>query len=102
MKTIYLVRYATAGKGKPKSPDRKRVLSKKGKNEAVQMAKKLKKNGMLPDLLISSPAKRAIQTARVFAGIFKYPKDRIVLNKTLYEADKALSNDALLEQVRGH
>ncbi len=67
MKTIYLVHHAAAGKSKPKSPDRKRALSKKGRKEAIKMAKNLKKNGMLPDLLVSSPAKRAIQTARVFA-----------------------------------
>ncbi len=100
MKTIYLVRHAAAAKGKPKSPDMKRVLSKKGRKEAVKMAKKLKKNGMLPDLLISSPAKRAMQTARVFAKAIKYPKDKILLNKTLYEANNASSNETLLEDVR--
>ena len=100
MKTIYLVRHAAAAKGKPKSPDMKRVLSKKGRKEAVKMAKKPKKNGRLPDLLISSPAKRAMQTARVFAKAIKYPKDKILLNKTLYEANNASSNGTLLEDVR--
>ena len=100
MKTIYLVRHATADKGKPKSPDRKRVLSKKGRKEAVKMAKKLKKNDMLPDLLVSSPAKRAIQTARVFAKAIKYSKDKILLNKSLYEANNASSNETLLQEVR--
>ncbi len=55
---------------------------------------------MLPDLLISSPAKRAIQTARVFANAIKYPKGKILLNKTLYEANNASSNEALLDEVR--
>ncbi len=100
MKTIYLVRHATADKGKPKSPDKKRALSKKGRKEAVKMAKKLKQNGMLPDLLVSSPAKRAIQTARVFAKAVKYPKDKILVNKTLYEANNASSSEALLQEVR--
>ena len=100
MKTIYLVRHETAGKGKQKSPDRKRALSKKGRKEAVKMAKKLKKNGMLPDLLISSPAQRAIQTAQVFAQVIKYPKKKIILNKTLFEAEEAMSNEALLQEVR--
>ena len=101
MKTIYLVRHATAEKGKPKSSDLKRVLSNKGKKEAVKIVKKLKKNGMLPDLLISSPAKRAIQTARVFAKAIKYPMDKILLNKMLYEANNASSKETLLEYVRG-
>ena len=100
MKTIYLVRHATADKGKPKSPDQKRALSKKGRKEAVKMAKKLKKNGMIPDLLISSPAKRAMQTARVFAKDVKYPKDKILLSKTLYEANNASSSEAFLQEVR--
>lgn len=100
MKTIYLVRHAAAAKGKPKSPDRKRALNKKGRKEAMKMAKKLKKNGMLPDLLVSSPAKRALQTARVFAQAIKYPKKKILLNKTLYEANNASSNEALLQEFR--
>jgi len=100
MKTIYLVRHAAAAKGKPKSPDRKRALNKNGRKEAMKMAKKLKKNGMLPDLLVSSPAKRALQTARVFARAIKYPKDKILLSKILYEANNASSNEALLEDVR--
>ncbi len=100
MKTIYLVRHAAAAKGKPKSPDRKRALNKNGRKEAMKMAKKLKKNGMLPDLLVSSPAKRALQTARVFAKAIKYPKDKILLSKILYEANNASSNEALLEDVR--
>ena len=70
MKTIYLVRHAKAEKGKVDSPDVKRRLNKKGKNDARRLAKKLLKGGFTPDFLVTSSAKRAVETARIFAKVF--------------------------------
>ena len=99
MKTLYLVRHAKASKAKSNSTDSERSLNKKGKTEADKMAKKIPKNGNLPDLIISSPAKRAIQTASRFAKTMHYPSDKIILDENLYKALDASGNDALLKQV---
>lgn len=50
------------------------------------MARRLKKTGLKPDLFISSPAKRALATARHFAKAMNYDKDRIIKIPELYHA----------------
>jgi len=92
MKTLYLVRHAKASKGNSNSPDSKRSLTKKGKNDAAKMAKKIKKKGVVPDVLISSPAKQAIQTARIFAKTINYPKDKIIRNGSIDEGAESPEN----------
>ena len=98
MKTLYLVRHAKAvSRGKP-GPDFARPLSPRGKNDAQKMAKYVKKKGPSPDLLISSPAKRALRTARIFATVCCYPVARIATNAAIYEqSDEA---DMLLNIIQ--
>ena len=91
MKTLYLVCHATS-KGKSNTPDHERSLNNKDKNDASKMAKKIKKNGALADLLISSPRKQAIQTAKIFAKSIDYPKDKIILNEIIDEGTEPSEN----------
>jgi len=98
MKTLYLVRHAKANKGNSNSPDSKRSLTKKGKNDAAKMAKKIKRNGVIPDVLISSPAKQAIQTAQIFAKTINYPKDKIIRNDSIDEGTGS-SENLLMQSV---
>jgi phosphohistidine phosphatase SixA len=44
----------------------------------------IKKN-IMPDLIVSSPAVRAMETARIFAEEFGYPLDKIARRKALYD-----------------
>jgi len=97
MKTVYLVRHAKAVKRKAKLPDFERALVKKGENQASLMAKRLKKEGLVPDLMISSPASRSLETAHIFADKFGYPVLKIMLKDALYEE---LSEEALLYVIR--
>jgi phosphohistidine phosphatase len=39
-----------------------------------------------PDLLLSSPANRALTTCRIFARALNYPAEKICLNESIYEA----------------
>lgn len=101
MKTIYLVRHSKAEKGKVDSPDVKRRLSKKGKKDARRLAKKLLKGGFAPDLLLTSSAKRAVETARIFAKVFQHSAKKIVLNETLYKGSALPVQQEFLEMVHG-
>jgi phosphohistidine phosphatase len=58
-------------------------------NDAPKMASFLQKLDIKPDLIVSSPAKRAITTARFFAGVFSINEAEIVLNPDIYEAEPA-------------
>lgn len=50
------------------------------------MAKRVRQKVANPDLFISSPAKRALKTARLFAEVFGVDKEDIRLHDALYLA----------------
>ena len=84
MKRIILVRHATAVSRASSKEDFARSLRKKGRREAKAMAEWYKSIAERPDVMISSPANRAIETARVFAKTLGYPAKKIVQKKRLY------------------
>jgi phosphohistidine phosphatase len=84
MKTIILVRHATAVARAAGKDDFKRSLRKKGRREARDMAGWYKGVAKRPDVMVSSPANRAIETARIFAKTLGYPAKKIVQKKKLY------------------
>lgn len=52
------------------------------------MGKRLKEKEVHPDLILTSPAKRAVSTGRRIAKILKYPKEGIKTDRRLYHADE--------------
>jgi len=84
MKTIVLLRHAKAEPRKGEHPDFERTLVNSGKTEAKEIAKTLKKEGIVPDLFITSPANRALETAVIFAKIVDYAKDKIMHEQSIY------------------
>lgn len=84
MKRIYLVRHATAQDKGEGLPDLERSLTKKGEKEAKAIARHLTRAFAVPDLLISSFANRAIETAHLTAKAFGYPPQKILLRDTFY------------------
>jgi len=84
MKKIILVRHATAVGHVTDGKDFDRSLRKKGRREARAMAGWYRRIAHVPDLLLSSPAKRAIETARIFAKEIGYPRKKIVQDEALY------------------
>jgi phosphohistidine phosphatase len=81
MKTILFMRHAKAswdGKGQD---DRDRQVTKRGKKNAEQMGKLLKKEKLKPDLILSSCSTRAQQTAETVIKELKYRGDIYYLNE---------------------
>ncbi len=97
MKTLFLVRHSKAVTRKANLPDFQRTLVKSGEKKATSMAKKLKKEGVTPDLMISSTANRALETAHLFAQNLDYPTHEIMVKDALYNE---MSPEALLYLVR--
>jgi len=60
------------------------------------MAELLKGKNVTPDMIVSSPANRAITTAGIFAGILGYPVEKIMQNMEIYTG----RNSALLQIVQ--
>jgi len=95
MKKLFLIRHAKSSWDYSNLTDFERPLNKRGKRDAPFMAKLLAKQGFNPDFIISSPANRAITTARYFSESLGYFFDKIFIEPKLYEA----SRDEILEVV---
>ncbi len=85
MKKLYLVRHAKSSWADLSQKDIDRPLNKRGEKDAPYMGELLKKRGVQPDLIISSPALRANTTAKIFAEKLSYSKE-ISINPDIYEA----------------
>jgi phosphohistidine phosphatase len=83
MKRLVIVRHAKTEQG-GYDHDLKRELTDAGKDDAYRISGDLKNRDITPDYIISSPATRAITTARIFAEEFNFPKEKIVEKKGLY------------------
>ena len=97
MPILTLVRHAKSSWDYPELSDFERPLNNRGRKDAPSMGARLRKSGIKPDQLISSPATRAITTARLFAEALNLSFDDIALNPHIYEA----SPWTLLHIVRG-
>lgn len=85
MKTLYLVRHAKSDWSIDHLSDIDRPLNERGYGDAHKMSQRLKGNNIVPALIISSPAIRAISTALIFARMLDYDPKAILLNKQLYD-----------------
>jgi phosphohistidine phosphatase len=87
MKILYLVRHAKSSWKDDSISDAERPLNKRGERDAPFMAELLSMKGIRPDLLVSSPALRALSTAKIFANAFEYLEGKIEVEDKAYLAD---------------
>jgi phosphohistidine phosphatase len=85
MKCVFLVRHAKSD-WSVDADDFDRPLNERGKRDAPMMASRLKNRNIPIDVFVSSPAKRALRTAKIFAESLEYEKDNIILKRELYLA----------------
>ena len=95
MKTLFLFRHAKSSWKDSTLSDFERPLNKRGEKTAPKMGRLLRDMGVSFELIVTSPAVRAISTARLIAGQLNYPDEALVENPRLYEA----TTDRLLEVV---
>ena len=88
MKTVYLVRHAKSSWDNPEQSDYERPLNERGKRDAPRMGKRLKEKEIVLNLMLSSPAKRALATCKRIAEVLGYPQEKIKTDQELYHADE--------------
>ena len=86
MKHLYLIRHAKSGWGTPGLADFDRTLDTRGEYDVTRMGKRLMALGVFPDLILTSPATRAITTARTIADELGYDPGGILSDDILYNA----------------
>jgi phosphohistidine phosphatase len=89
MKLVTIVRHAHAEKHDGDVEDFERRLDKRGRREAEQMADLAQALGLRPDHVVSSPAVRAISTAKEFARSLNFPLQRIRHDDRIYLAERS-------------
>lgn len=96
MKKLYIIRHAKSSWDEPGLSDFERPLNDRGKRDAPRMAKRLKEKEIHPDLMLSSPAKRALSTCKRIAGVLNYAPEKIKTDQRLYHA----SDDQILKVLK--
>ncbi|MGQ9804611.1 MAG: SixA phosphatase family protein [Chlorobiales bacterium] len=96
MKQLYLIRHAKSSWDFPDLTDFERPLNKRGLRDAPFMGMILREKQIAPERFLSSPAKRALLTAQLFANAMNYPVEHIATDMRIYEA----SRQTLLEVIQ--
>ena len=86
MKTLLLIRHAKSGWDDASLSDFDRTLTERGKSDAKMMAQRIKGQSIDIDSFVSSPAKRAKKTAKIFMKELKKNVEEMLLIPDLYEA----------------
>ena len=97
MKTLYILRHAKSDWDNSDLSDFERPLNKRGYGDAPLMGEVLKKNRFQPDLILSSPAKRAAQTATLVKQSAEIGGE-IKFDERIYEASPARLLEVVGEQ----
>jgi len=86
-RTLFLVRHAKSDWGDVTLPDKERPLADRGNSDAPMMGKRLAKSQVKPNLILSSPARRAHATAEIIAKELAYKAKDIVVDDRLYATE---------------
>jgi phosphohistidine phosphatase len=85
MKELYIVRHAKSSWDNPNLQDIDRPLKGRGVNDAYNTADWMMSQDFIPDVLISSPATRALHTAMILARTFHIDFSNIQVSPNLYD-----------------
>jgi phosphohistidine phosphatase len=98
MKYLTLLRHAKAAPAVGSDPDLARPLTDKGNKQISQIGPIFLKFKKVPERIVSSPAARALQTAKGLARVIDWTGDEVVLDTRIYEASVATLIAILQEQ----
>lgn len=86
LRTLCFVRHAKSSWDDPLLEDADRPLSERGERDAPAMAMRMKELNIIPDLMVTSPAKRARTTAKHFRKVLGLSKSDFITDLSLYDA----------------
>ncbi len=86
MATLLLMRHAKSGWDDPTLADHDRPLNARGRKAAPRMGELLLEERLVPDLIVTSTARRAVDTAHAVVTSTKYD-GRVEVTRRLYLAE---------------
>ena len=97
MKTLYIIRHAKSSWGDFKLPDFERPLNERGRTDAPIMAKRSLAKKIKIDAFVSSPAKRAKKTCKLFCAEYQAKEEDIIFIEKLYLASAGIFFEVIKE-----
>lgn len=97
MKNLILIRHAKSDWNAGVATDYERPLDERGVKEAHKMAKRLAEKEIMPDLIITSSAIRALTTCKFIAEKLDYSENNIRQSKLLYSGNTGVWMDTISE-----
>lgn len=89
MKTVWILRHAKSDWADESLPDIDRPLNKRGKADAPRIGRWIAGQGVVPQKIAASPARRARSTAELVAKACGYPPVKIEWREEFYPGDPA-------------
>jgi len=83
-KTLVIIRHGKSTWDYGPIADMDRPLKENGISNTILISQKIKDRKIVPDLMISSPAVRAISTALIVGRELNYPPEKIVIDSGVY------------------
>lgn len=96
-RTLVIIRHAKSSWVNPLQSDFDRSLNDRGDKDAPMMGDRLKAKKIIPDLIISSTAKRALQTAKKIAKQLGYAESKIKSYDKLYHCISQVFEEVIYE-----
>lgn len=93
---LLILRHAKSAWDTDAAMDHDRPLAKRGKRDAKRIGNWLRKQEIMPDSILSSPALRAVQTTHAICQTLHIDTGRVVWDERIYEATAG----SLLDIVR--
>ena len=95
-RTLVLLRHAKSSWADSALGDYDRPLNKRGRRDAPEMADRLRRRGLAPDLILTSGALRTRQTAAALVAALDLDESRLAHDSALYLA----SEERLLRRIQ--
>jgi phosphohistidine phosphatase len=95
---VFLLRHGIAEEPKPGDSDSNRALTAEGRRKLAEVLEAARHAKVEPTLILSSPLKRAIETAEIAAKVLGY--DGQILRTDILRPDS--SPEDVWQEIRGH
>jgi phosphohistidine phosphatase len=92
---IILIRHGKAAPTDAYKKDIDRVLMERGVNDGYKVGYKLVEKGVIPDLILTSPAARASHTALILARAMRIGTDILHVAENLYHC----TTDSIMDEI---
>ncbi len=96
-RTLVLIRHAKSSWASPLQADFDRPLNERGNKDAPEMGRRLRKAGLIPDLVICSTAQRTRETATHITTATGYDINSVQWQDKLYHCAPAVFEELLYE-----